>query len=112
MKSQLSKNLGNLRKEKQLNQRTVSADLGVSQALLSHYENAAREPGVDFITRACDYYGVSADYMIGRSQERITKDAKLMLRLNEMIETLEKFRADEKEQIDKIKGVIADTTQI
>lgn len=36
-------------------------DLGISQALLSHYENGIREPGLAFVVKACDYYGVSAD---------------------------------------------------
>ena len=56
-----------LRKERKLPQRTAAADLHISQALLSHYENGTREPGLDFLCRACDYYGVSADYLLGRS---------------------------------------------
>ena len=56
-----------LRQEKGLSQRAVAADLHISQALLSHYENGAREPGLAFVCRACDYYNVSADYLLGRS---------------------------------------------
>ena len=48
-------------------QRKVAADLGISQALLSHYENGAREPGLGFVCRACDYYNVTADYLLGRA---------------------------------------------
>ena len=59
--------LSSLRKERSINQRTAAAELGISQALLSHYENGAREPGLGFVCRACDYYGVSADYLLGRS---------------------------------------------
>lgn len=59
--------LSTLRKERSINQRTAAAELGISQALLSHYENGAREPGLGFVCRACDYYGVSADYLLGRS---------------------------------------------
>ena len=59
--------LSALRREKSINQRTAAQDLGISQALLSHYENGAREPGLGFVCRACDYYGVSADYLLGRS---------------------------------------------
>ena len=57
-----------LRAAKGLSQRAVAADLHISQALLSHYENGAREPGLDFVRRACDYYGVSADYLLCRSE--------------------------------------------
>ena len=56
-----------LRRERGLSQRHAAADMGISQALLSHYENGAREPGLSFVCRACDYYGVSADYILGRT---------------------------------------------
>ena len=61
--------LSMLRRRKNISQRQAAADLGISQALLSHYENGAREPGLSFVCRACDYYGVSADYMLCRSDE-------------------------------------------
>ena len=56
-----------LRRAKGLSQRKAAADLHISQALLSHYENGAREPGLHFVCLACDYYGVSADYLLGRT---------------------------------------------
>ncbi len=59
--------LSALRRERGISQRTAAAELGISQALLSHYENGAREPGLGFVCRACDYYSVSADYLLGRS---------------------------------------------
>ena len=62
-----SETMSVLRRERGLSQRTAAADLHISQALLSHYENGAREPGLDFVCRACDYYGVSADYLLGRT---------------------------------------------
>ena len=37
-----------LRREKGFSQRKAAADLHISQALLSHYENGAREPGWNF----------------------------------------------------------------
>ena len=59
-----------LRREKKVSQRTAAQELGVSQALLSHYENGTREPGLAFVRRACDYYNVSADFLLGRSMSR------------------------------------------
>ena len=59
--------LSALRRERSISQRAAAADLGISQALLSHYENGAREPGLSFVCRACDYYGVTADYLLCRS---------------------------------------------
>ena len=62
-----SNTLSELRHRAGLSQRKVAADLNISQALLSHYENGAREPGLGFVCRVCDYYNVSADYLLGRS---------------------------------------------
>ncbi len=56
-----------LRQGRNLSQRTVAADLGISQPLLSHYEKGTREPGLNFVCRVCDYYGVTADYLLGRA---------------------------------------------
>ena len=59
--------LSELRHMRGLSQRRVASDLKISQALLSHYENGAREPGLGFVCRACDYYNVTADYLLGRA---------------------------------------------
>jgi transcriptional regulator with XRE-family HTH domain len=59
-----------LRKEKGISQKSAAADLGISQALLSHYEKGIRECGLDFLVRCADYYGVSCDYLLGRSPDR------------------------------------------
>ena len=69
LKSHFSSTLSSLRREKGLSQRQAAADLGVSQALLSHYENGAREPKLEFVVRACDYYNVAADDLLGRVNE-------------------------------------------
>ena len=70
MSKAFAENLGTLRREKELSQREAASGLGISQALLSHYENGAREPGLDFIVRVCDYYGVSADFLLGRADRQ------------------------------------------
>ena len=59
-----------LRKERGITQKQAAEDLGVSQALLSHYEKGIRECGLDFVVRVADYYNVSCDYLLGRSAER------------------------------------------
>ncbi|MCL2078153.1 MAG: helix-turn-helix transcriptional regulator [Oscillospiraceae bacterium] len=56
-----------LRSEKQLSQKQAAEDLGIAQALLSHYEKGKRECGLDFLVKAADYYNVSTDYLLGRS---------------------------------------------
>ena len=59
-----------LRKERGLSQKQVAQDLGISQALLSHYEKGIRECGLDFLVKTADYYEVSTDYLLGRTVQR------------------------------------------
>ena len=59
-----------LRKERGMTQKEAAASLGVSQALLSHYEKGIRECGLDFVVRAASFYGVSTDYLLGISPDR------------------------------------------
>lgn len=70
MNTEFSRILTLLRKEKGISQKAAAAELNISQALLSHYEKGIRECGLDFVIRAADFYGVSCDYLLGRSPER------------------------------------------
>ena len=65
-----SKNLRKLREDKKIAQKTAAATLGVSQALLSHYEKGIRECGLDFLSRAAKYYGVTTDFLLGLCDEQ------------------------------------------
>ena len=59
-----------LRKERNLSQKQAAQELGISQALLSHYEKGIRQCGLDFVVRVADYYNVSCDYLLGRTVDR------------------------------------------
>ena len=83
--TEFSRTLSLLRQERGVSQRTAAGDLGISQALLSHYENVIREPGLAFVVKACDYYHVSADFMLGRT---LSRDGS-MLTSEEVLKTAE-----------------------
>ncbi len=70
----ISERLASLRKEKNISQKEAAYKLGVSQALLSHYENGIRECRLDFVAKACDYYDVTADYLLGIAENRRALD--------------------------------------
>ena len=59
-----------LRKEKGFSQKEAASQLGISQALLSHYEKGIRECGHSFLIKIADFYGVSCDYILGRTDKR------------------------------------------
>ena len=62
--------LSQLRKERGISQKKAATELGISQALLSHYEKGIRECGLDFIIKCSEYYGVTTDYLLGVSENR------------------------------------------
>lgn len=62
--------LSHLRKERGISQKKAATDLGISQALLSHYEKGIRECGLDFVIKCSEYYGVTTDYLLGVSDSR------------------------------------------
>ncbi len=66
-----------LRKERGLSQKQAAIELGVSQALLSHYEKGIRECGLDFVVKVANYYNVSCDYLLGRTPDRSGATLKL-----------------------------------
>ena len=70
MNADFARTLALLRDERGISQRQAAETLGISQALLSHYENGVREPGLNFVVKACDFYNVSADFLLGRTLSR------------------------------------------
>ena len=68
--SKFSQMLSKMRKERGISQKKAATDLGISQALLSHYEKGIRECGLDFVIKCSRYYGVTTDYLLGVSESR------------------------------------------
>ena len=68
MNAAFSQRMLDLRKKKNISQKDAAQSLGVSQALLSHYEKGIRECGLDFLVKAAAYYDVSTDYLLGLSE--------------------------------------------
>lgn len=66
MPSEFARNLTEQRHRSKLSQKAAAQALEVSQALLSHYEKGIREPGLDFVVRAAELYGVTTDELLGR----------------------------------------------
>ncbi|MBR1969189.1 MAG: helix-turn-helix transcriptional regulator [Clostridia bacterium] len=60
-------NLKVLRKEKGLTQIALQMHTGIEQALLSKFENGERIPPTDTLIRLADFYEVSIDYILCRT---------------------------------------------
>lgn len=68
----LGERLKELRENKRLNQKEVSAALGLTNYQLSRYESGASKPTPEQINIFADYYRVSTDYLLGRSDTPAT----------------------------------------
>ena len=60
-------NLKKLRLEKNKTQLNVQMETGIEQALLSKYESGKRIPPTETLITLADYYDVSMDYIMGRT---------------------------------------------
>lgn len=65
----MKNHLKELRIAKNKTQLQVQMDTGIEQALLSKYENGVRIPPTDTLMILADYYGVSMDYIMGRTDQ-------------------------------------------
>lgn len=66
----LAKNLLELRKARKLSRQTVADAVQISAKTYERYENAEREPTASVLLALADFYGVSLDYLVGRTEQR------------------------------------------
>jgi len=64
----MENNLKELRKKRGLSQIGLQMATGIEQALLSKYENGKRIPPTDTLLILSDFYGVSIDYILKRTE--------------------------------------------
>lgn len=62
--------LKQLRKERKLSQLQLAFDLNMNQNTISRYENLERQADYDTLIRFADYFGVSVDYLLGRTDDK------------------------------------------
>jgi len=61
------KNLRGIREDRDIKQREVADILGVSQNTYSQYENGVIALTAEVLIKLADYYGVSIDYLLDRT---------------------------------------------
>ena len=63
-------NLKAIREDTDTKQKTIAAYLGVSQNTYSQYENGIIAMSPEMLVKAADYFNVSTDYLVGRTQNK------------------------------------------
>ena len=61
--------LKELRIEKGVEQKQVAVELGITQRRLSSWESGTYEPDIEWLKKLANYYNVTVDYLIGRTDE-------------------------------------------
>ena len=97
--------LKELRTSKGLSMREAAKQLELPPTTYCNWENGEREPNSEMMVRLADFYGVSIDYMIGRTDEREVKAQTFVTRSED--ELLSLFRSMNEEQ----KGLILSTAK-
>ena len=59
-----------LREDNDLKQEDLAKLLHCTQACYSNYENGKRDIPTEVLNTLADYYGVSIDYLVGRTNEK------------------------------------------
>lgn len=59
--------LKEIRKSKGVSQLKMAMDLNTSQNTISRYETGEREPGINELIKIADYFNVSVDYLLERT---------------------------------------------
>lgn len=59
--------LKKLRKSKKISQLKLAMDLNMNQNTISRYETGEREPGINELIKIADYFDVSIDYLVSRT---------------------------------------------
>ena len=75
--------LRKLRAENKLKQEELAKKFNTSKAAISNYENDYRKPNMDLISDLADFFDVSVDYLLGKTNIRKTIPAELQQFLDE-----------------------------
>ena len=62
--------LKKLRKERNISQLKLAIDLNMNQNSISRYENLEREADYETLIKFADYFDVSIDYLVGRTDKK------------------------------------------
>ena len=65
--------LKEIRKTKGISQLKLAMDLNTNQNTISRYETGEREPGINELIKIADYFNVSLDYLLERTNNPNTQ---------------------------------------
>ncbi|TYP56803.1 helix-turn-helix domain-containing protein [Thermosediminibacter litoriperuensis] len=96
----IGERIKSLREERKITQQELAQYLGVSQKTISNYEKGERSPDPETLKKIADYFDVTVDYLLGRSNHR------QLTRKDER--DIEKIIEETRQRIENTEGLMLD----
>lgn len=96
----IEERIKSLREERKITQQELAQYLGVTQKTISNYEKGERSPDPETLKKIADYFDVTVDYLLGRSNHR------KLTRRDER--DIEKIIEETRQRIENTEGLMLD----
>lgn len=113
------KRLRFLRKKKNMTQKDLADVFNLSESTIGMYERDEREPSFEFVRQLADFFNVTTDYLLGRTElphgyttETKTEEENTLAKINQLIKEygieqmgffdIEKWKSLSEEEIEEI----------
>ncbi|MEH7122076.1 helix-turn-helix transcriptional regulator [Bacillus sp. JJ1773] len=108
----LGERIKKLRKERKITQEELGKKINVTKVSISGYENGIRNPDTDTLKKIADFFGVTTDYLLGRTDnpneitsEEIYEDPDFMYAMRSAQELSEESKQKVLDFIEMMKDV-------
>jgi transcriptional regulator with XRE-family HTH domain len=91
--------LARLRKAKNLTQRQLAAQLGVSQRVITYYENESSYPPAHLVPKVAQAFGVGIEELLGEAEPVVDAAPAPERRLRKRIKLFEKLPAQDQKMV-------------
>lgn len=66
--------LRELRTQKNMSQKDIGNMVGKTQQAVNFWENGESEPGIETLIKLAEYFGVTVDFLVGRSDDAVAEE--------------------------------------
>ncbi len=90
-----------LRTEKNATQQEIADKLGVSRQVFANWENEINQPDLHMLVSLADYFGVTADYLLGRTDDfgnAVMPDSQLSIEETEIVRLFRNMNDSQKDR--------------
>jgi len=113
MESKFAERFKFIRLQRGLTLEDIAIGIGASKSTLSQYENGKRKPELDMIIKVSEYLGISADYLIGLTEDINGQvKQKKPISYHQLSGTLRDFFSNENNSQDEKDKILKELTSV